>query len=152
MPRPRQYFSQRREIDRKRVTIMSAQHDQEWRDAPAPQAVHVPPLGLEGLFAAPARAQGLILFAHGSGSSRFSPRNTAVAQALQRAGFATLLFDLLTAQEQADRANVFDIPLLSTRLGDAVAWAETDPDSRGLSIGPRRLCKESPQSWGESDA
>ena len=71
--------------------------------------------------------RGWSFFAHGSGSSRFSPRNTFVANALRQAGLATLLFDLLTEPEAADRANVFDIPLLAERL-----VAATD-----LSEGPR---------------
>ena len=73
-----------------------------------------------GLPATPAR--GIVLFAHGSGSSRLSPRNAFVAEALQRAGLATLLFDLLTDQEAANRANVFDIPLLADRLDQAATW------------------------------
>jgi pimeloyl-ACP methyl ester carboxylesterase len=76
-----------------------------------------------------------VLFAHGSGSSRLSPRNTFVAEALHRAGIATLLFDLLTEQEAADRANVFDIPLLADRLGRASAWVRTVPATRELPLG-----------------
>ncbi|KFE36491.1 dienelactone hydrolase family protein [Thioclava atlantica] len=78
---------------------------------------------------------GLVIFAHGSGSSRMSPRNRAVARALAQAGLATLLFDLLTEPEAADRANVFDIPLLAGRVADAVAWALGDPRLSGLTIG-----------------
>jgi pimeloyl-ACP methyl ester carboxylesterase len=71
--------------------------------------------------------RGLVLFAHGSGSSRLSPRNRYVAGALKQRGLATLLFDLLTDEESADRANVFDIPLLAQRLGEALDWqAEFD--------------------------
>ncbi|MFD0610523.1 dienelactone hydrolase family protein [Bradyrhizobium sp. GCM10027634] len=70
----------------------------------------------------PGNPRGLIVFAHGSGSSRFSPRNTAVAEALNERGFATLLFDLLTPQEEQDRANVFDVGLLAERLIAAVDW------------------------------
>lgn len=66
--------------------------------------------------------RGLVLFAHGSGSGRLSPRNRFVAEALNQRGLATLLFDLLTEEEAADRANVFDIPLLARRLGEALAW------------------------------
>jgi putative phosphoribosyl transferase len=68
-------------------------------------------------------ASGIVVFAHGSGSSRRSPRNRQVAQALGRSGLATLLFDLLTAEEELDRANVFDVPLLGRRLRDATLWA-----------------------------
>jgi putative phosphoribosyl transferase len=96
---------------------MTAQKDHE-------QAVVVSPLGLEGSLGLPGTApKGLVIFAHGSGSSRFSPRNTYVAKALREAGFATLLFDLLTDVEAADRANVFDIPLLAERLAAATEWA-----------------------------
>ncbi|MGB2818114.1 MAG: hypothetical protein WBC37_12915, partial [Burkholderiaceae bacterium] len=66
--------------------------------------------------------RGLVLFAHGSGSSRLSPRNRFVADALNQRGLATLLFDLLSDAESADRANVFDIPLLAQRLGEALDW------------------------------
>jgi len=98
-------------------------------------AVTIPPHGLEGLLGVPRAAGGVILFAHGSGSSRFSPRNTYVARALQDAGFATLLFDLLRADEQDDRANVFDIALLSERLEQAIAWVAADKRTRGLAVG-----------------
>lgn len=84
--------------------------------------VAIPPLDLAGTLVVPTAASGLVVFAHGSGSSRFSPRNTAVARALNRRGFGTLLFDLLTKSEEADRANVFDISLLAERLVDVVQW------------------------------
>ena len=76
--------------------------------------------GLPGVLAVPERPRGLIAFAHGSGSSRFSPRNRLVAESLQRAGYATLLFDLLREAEAADRGNVFDIPLLAARVHEWV--------------------------------
>jgi dienelactone hydrolase len=82
-----------------------------------------------------ADAAGLIIFAHGSGSSRRSPRNRYVAGQLVRNGFTTLLFDLLTEDEGADRANVFDIPLLAGRVADALDWARTNPRTRDLPIG-----------------
>jgi pimeloyl-ACP methyl ester carboxylesterase len=101
-----------------------------------PQDVLVPPLDLPGLLSRPTNARGVIVFAHGSGSSRFSPRNTAVATALNRRGFATLLFDLLTPQEEDDRSNVFNIALLGDRLVAAVSWLETQERSvAGLPIG-----------------
>lgn len=80
---------------------------------------------LPGFLAIPDKAFGLVIFAHGSGSSRFSARNRQVAQALNQAGMATLLFDLLQPEEEAahNRAKVFDIPLLATRLADAANWA-----------------------------
>jgi putative phosphoribosyl transferase len=70
--------------------------------------------------------RGVVVFAHGSGSGRRSPRNQAVASALNRAGYATLLFDLLTPSEALDRANVFEIPLLASRLLAASAWVAGD--------------------------
>ena len=104
------------------------------RSAPVPVAL--PPHGGEGLLGLPAGdAKGIVLFAHGSGSSRLSPRNTMVAGALQGAGLATLLFDLLTDAEAADRSNVFDIPLLADRLDQAADWAGAWPASRSLPLG-----------------
>jgi len=98
--------------------------------------VAIPPLGLAGTLNVPKATPGLVVFAHGSGSSRFSPRNIAVAQALNSRGFATLLFDLLTPQEEADRANVFDISLLAERLVDVVGWLDGQGGSiAGLPIG-----------------
>ena len=93
------------------------------------------PAGLAGTLRGPRQAQGVIAFAHGSGSSRFSPRNMAVAEALNRQGFMTLLFDLLTSDEEADRANVFNIRLLADRLIDAVHWLDRDRQTRGSPLG-----------------
>ncbi|WP_333822464.1 dienelactone hydrolase family protein [Pinisolibacter sp.] len=97
--------------------------------------VEVPPLGLAGTLTLPPAPRGVVLFAHGSGSSRFSRRNRLVAAALQGRGFATLLFDLLLPEEEGDRAKVFDIALLADRLGTAVHWATNDPDLAALPIG-----------------
>jgi len=97
--------------------------------------VRIAPLGLEGLLSLPEAARGIILFAHGSGSSRFSPRNNYVARALQQAGLATLLFDLLTDPEAADRERVFDIPLLAERLTIATDWVVAQPETAPLPIG-----------------
>jgi dienelactone hydrolase len=99
------------------------------------RTVTIPPAGLEGILGVPAAAKGIVLFAHGSGSGRFSPRNNFVAQALRQSGLATLLFDLLTSEEADDRRNVFDIKLLSERLLTAAAWARQDPETAGLPIG-----------------
>lgn len=90
---------------------------------------------LEGTLARPEGARGLVVFAHGSGSSRLSPRNRAVAAALRAAGFATLLFDLLTPAEARDRAGVFDIARLARRVAGAVLWARAEPEMRGLPLG-----------------
>lgn len=97
--------------------------------------VTVQPDGLKGLLGLPERAEGLVIFAHGSGSGRLSPRNNHVANGLRRAGFATLLIDLLTPIEEQDRQNVFDIPLLASRLSGAVAWARLEPALADLPIG-----------------
>ena len=78
---------------------------------------------------------GIVLFAHGSGSSRLSPRNQLVAQTLQNAGIGTLLLDLLTDEEAADRENVFDIDFLAHRLGDATRWLKARPGTRGYAVG-----------------
>jgi len=97
--------------------------------------VRIPPIGLSGTLCVPRHAFGLAVFAHGSGSSRLSPRNMAVATALNRRRIATLLFDLLTQPEEADRANVFDIPLLAERLVDAVHWVAGEPALAKLPLG-----------------
>jgi putative phosphoribosyl transferase len=81
---------------------------------------------LLGHLTVPERAIGVVVFVHGSGSSRLSPRNRAVAASLNERGLATLLFDLLSVDEERDRANVFDIGLLATRLLGATAWLETE--------------------------
>jgi len=78
---------------------------------------------LPGALAVPPGARALVLFAHGSGSSRHSPRNQQVAEVLQAQGLATLLFDLLNTEEGRDRQRVFDVPLLARRLAEAVDWA-----------------------------
>jgi putative phosphoribosyl transferase len=90
---------------------------------------------LQGRLTVPSGARGLVVFAHGSGSGRHSPRNQAVARALNDAGLGTLLFDLLSPEEEADRANVFDIPLLAGRLGAATAWLRDQEDAPELPIG-----------------
>jgi len=90
---------------------------------------------LEGTLNVPAGAKGIVLFAHGSGSSRLSPRNTYVAKALQKAGIGTLLFDLLTDDEAADRENVFDIDFLGHRLVDATRWLRSRDNYAQYPIG-----------------
>ena len=103
--------------------------------ASARREVQIAPLGLAGILQIPKTAYALIVFAHGSGSSRLSPRNTAVARALNDRGLATLLFDLLTPAEEADRANVFDIALLASRLGEAVSWIDKQPSLGKFPLG-----------------
>lgn len=80
-------------------------------------------------------ASGVVIFAHGSGSSRLSPRNRAVAVALREKGFATPLFDLLTEQEARDRTNVFDISLLGRRVSGTLRWVRETADIEDLPIG-----------------
>lgn len=98
-------------------------------------AVEIGSMRLQGLLGVPDEAQGLVIFAHGSGSGRLSPRNNHVAAGLRKAGLATLLLDLLTPEEERDRANVFDIALLATRLATAAEWAAANPALAPLSIG-----------------
>ena len=93
-----------------------------------------PDLTLKGDLNVPQAARGIVAFAHGSGSSHLSPRNRAVAQALADAGFATLLFDLLTFNEEVHRSNVFDIPLLASRLIAASTWIEGNDEIAGLEL------------------
>lgn len=97
--------------------------------------VEVGTLRLPGLLTIPDGAMGLVIFAHGSGSSRLSPRNTFVASALNAHALATLQFDLLTEEEAIDRSNVFDIPLLGERVMETIAWAKTSPETAALPIG-----------------
>ena len=97
--------------------------------------VVIPPLGLAGTLRLPSRARGVIVFAHGSGSSRLSPRNVQVATALGGHGFATLLFDLLTEREALSRRRVFDVEFLATRLLAATRWATAGAALEGLPLG-----------------
>lgn len=96
--------------------------------------VVVGPVHLPGTLAGPEHPAGVVVFAHGSGSSRLSPRNATVARALNRGGFATLLFDLLTPEEERDRANVFDIDLLAGRLIGATRWLRGRSDVGSLPV------------------
>ncbi len=102
---------------------------------PRQDIVAIPPLGLEGVLTMPPAPIGIVVFAHGSGSSRFSPRNRLVAAALHEAGLATLLFDLLLEAEARDRMNVFDIGLLAARLAQGIDLVSTRPDTAALPIG-----------------
>lgn len=90
------------------------------------------PLGLAAMLGIPPDSKGLVIFAHGSGSGRLSPRNTYVAARLREAGLATLLLDLLTPDEERDRRNVFNIDLLASRLHLATDWAEANAETRNL--------------------
>jgi putative phosphoribosyl transferase len=101
----------------------------------AEQRVQIPPHRLEALVSVPATPRGLVIFAHGSGSGRLSPRNRHVAAALRDADLATLLLDLLMPEEETERANVFDIDLLANRLDEARAWAQAQTSLAGLPLG-----------------
>jgi putative phosphoribosyl transferase len=90
---------------------------------------------LPGILSVPSDPIGIVVFAHGSGSSRLSPRNAAVARHLNGAGMATLLFDLLTDAEARDRGNVFDVPLLGGRLEAVTQWVAHTPATAGLPVG-----------------
>lgn len=90
---------------------------------------------LEGTLSLPEGAKGIVLFAHGSGSSRFSPRNNFVAGILREAGIGTLLFDLLTEEEDSVYSTRFDIDLLAHRLVLATNWLKDQPQGKGLRIG-----------------
>jgi pimeloyl-ACP methyl ester carboxylesterase len=102
--------------------------------------VHIPAgpsgtISLEGMLELPDNATGIVLFAHGSGSSRLSPRNNTVARVLREAGQGTLLIDLLTEDEDADYATRFDIPLLTRRLLAATHWLQSEVATLSLAIG-----------------
>ncbi len=103
--------------------------------AAADVVVHAGTVRLGGELTAPEGATGIVVFAHGSGSSRHSPRNRSVSTSLNKVGLATLLFDLLTAEEELDRANTFDTALLAGRLTDATRWLLDRPETQGLAVG-----------------
>ena len=112
------------------------------RRAPTRPVVHTTaveiPAGatcVRGVLAVPQHPVGLVLFAHGTGSGRHSPRNERIAATLTEAGLATLVFDLLTAREAATRANVYDVDLLAERLVDATGWARDEPALDDLPLG-----------------
>lgn len=100
-------------------------------DVEIPAAGHL----LKGTLTLPAGCKSIVLFAHGSGSGRFSPRNQFVAGVLQAAGIGTLLMDLLEEIEEDDREKVFDIELLAERLQGAADWIRQQPDTQGCRLG-----------------
>jgi putative phosphoribosyl transferase len=115
-----------------------AQH--EWggpHEAVVEEDVTIPVdgIGVEGHLHVPAGARGVVVFAHGSGSSRHSPRNRYVARVLQEAGLGTLLMDLLSSAEERERSTVFDIPLLAGRLIAATEWLRGRTDTASCRIG-----------------
>jgi putative phosphoribosyl transferase len=108
-------------------------------EVPPEQAIQIPSSGIVGDLSIPAGARGVVVFAHGSGSSRFSSRNRFVAGVLQEAGLATLLLDLLTPDEEAVDFNTrrlrFDISLLAGRLMQATEWLRIHSQTSGLPVG-----------------
>jgi putative phosphoribosyl transferase len=106
-------------------------------EAAQEQLVHIPvdSVTLEGALAIPTNAQGLVLFVHGSGSSRFSPRNNFVARALREAGLGTLLIDLLTRLEDQDYERRFDIPLLTRRVRSVTEWLQAQAQTQKRKLG-----------------
>lgn len=119
------------------ASLNATERQKERKEHPSADSrqVKIPPLGLVGDLVVPRDPIGLVLFAHGSGSSRKSPRNVFVARELNKKGFATLLFDLLTTEEGEDRRNVFDIRLLAERVVEACMWAASEPDISDLPLG-----------------
>jgi dienelactone hydrolase len=105
------------------------------RTATAPLHIPVDGVELEGLLDIPDGATGLVVFAHGSGSSRKSPRNNYVAEVIRQRGLGTLLFDLLTEREDRSRENRFDIELLTERLLGVTDWLSDREETRELPVG-----------------
>jgi putative phosphoribosyl transferase len=101
------------------------------------ELIHVPSgeVRLEGMLELPENAQGIVLFAHGSGSSRLSPRNNYVARELRAAALGTLLIDLLTREEDQTYETRFDISLLTRRLADATRWLKEHPTTKSVALG-----------------
>ena len=99
------------------------------------QTVSIGSSKLEGILRTPPNAIGIVVFAHGAGSSRLSPRNNYVATCFAERGLATLLFDLLTETEALDRSNVFDVQLLGGRLLEAIRWVKAQPDFAKMKLG-----------------
>jgi putative phosphoribosyl transferase len=128
-------FSQTSDEEVAALLDQANQHDDEPVEVATDGDVQVGHLRLPGRLSIPSGAAGLVVFAHGSGSSRHSPRNQHVASKLCRAGLGTLLFDLLRPDEELHRAAVFDVPVLSDRLADATRWLLEQPETQKLRIG-----------------
>jgi putative phosphoribosyl transferase len=104
-------------------------------EEPIPHSIDLGDVVLQGQLTVPQQALGVVVFAHGSGSGRHSPRNRYVAERLNRAHFATVLFDLLTEVEELDRNLVFDVDLLAVRLAGVRSWLTSQPTVAGLRVG-----------------
>ena len=98
-------------------------------------SISIAGIELTGSLSLPQNTRGMVVFAHGSGSSRHSPRNQFVARALQETGLGTLLFDLLTEEEEKDNAKKFEISLLTDRLVGVTQWLQNNPQTANLNIG-----------------
>jgi putative phosphoribosyl transferase len=119
------------------VPVSTTPQDPQARDGEVDDEVEVSagPTRLGGRLTLPEHPRGVVVFAHGTGSSRHSPRNRYVAGVLNDAGIGTLLFDLLTVEEELDRANVFDVELLARRLAEVTGWLRNRPEAAGLPVG-----------------
>ena len=124
-------FTQTSDAEVERLLDSAAAREPRVREVTIP----VGAVALAGELVVPVGAAGVVVFAHGSGSSRHSPRNRYVAEVLQDEGLATLLFDLLTADEEVERHNVFDVELLGRRLMTVTEWLSTDPAVARLPVG-----------------
>lgn len=100
-----------------------------------PVSITLETVTLKGILAVPEQACGIVIFSHGSGSSRLSSRNNYVASVLQEEGMATLLFDLLTEREDLNYETRFDIPLLTKRLIEVTHWVRDQEEIKGLGVG-----------------
>ena len=120
---------------RDRQSLRNSCRDRKGEAMEQPVRIKIDEVTLEGVLGLPERAKGVVIFVHGSGSSRLSPRNTYVARVLQQAGIGTLLFDLLTSEEDRIYERRFDIELLARRLGGATRWLMARPELEGAAIG-----------------
>ena len=128
-----QWYDDFTQVTDEEVVALLAQSAERWTDEDV--AIPAGLVELPGRLTVPHGATGVVVFAHGSGSSRHSPRNQYVAMLLNRGGLGTLLFDLLTPDEAADRHNLFNIPLLAGRLCAAVEWLRQQPEGKDLPVG-----------------
>ncbi len=122
------------------------------KDTEADVEIEIGPVTLYGTLHLPKGARGIVVFAHGSGSSRLSPRNRFVAEMLHEAGIGTLLFDLLTEKEDLIYENRFDIELLTERLKAVTLWLKDRPDAKGLDIGYFGASTGAPAALGAAAA
>jgi putative phosphoribosyl transferase len=129
------WYADFRQVEDAEVRALLEQEHARQRGGTAEVQIPSPQGPLPGLLTVPTGATGVVLFAHGSGSSRFSPRNTEVAERLHASGAATVLMDLLHPVEAHRRDLVFDVPLLASRLLDATRWTAVESHLAGLPVG-----------------